>query len=193
MHLKAAHILGSLNTFADQLSQPTECQIHKVVVKSLFLDLGDAPDRPICIQGGQTDSSLLFLDSTLRCISNRCSVNLLGSNVCICEPSNLSYTRNSATYGAVSLAEYSHCTKMASHAVVPTPSKISLSMSKETIYVARTVTTAVNNDKSSKSRSIQSACLATIDRSFEEKGFSSQSRKLISASWRSGTQRDYTV
>ena len=155
-------------------------------------DLGDTPDRPICIQGEQTDSSLLFLDSTPRCIGNRCSVNLLGRNVCICVPSNMSYTQSTATYGAVSLSDYSHCTKMASQALVPRPSKIPDSMSKETTSVARPVTTAQNNDQSSKSRSIQSACLATIDRSFQEKGFSNQSRKLISASWRSGTQRDYT-
>ena len=40
MHLKAAHILGALNIFADQLSrvrvQPTEWQMHKVVVQTLF-------------------------------------------------------------------------------------------------------------------------------------------------------------
>ena len=155
-------------------------------------DLGDTPDRPICIQGEQTDSSLLFLDSTPRCIGNRCSVSLLGRNVCICVPSNMSHTQSSATYGAVSLSDYSHCTKMASQALVPRPSKIPDSMSKETTSVARPVTTAQNNDQSSKSRSIQSACLATINRSFQEKGFSNQSRKLISASWRSGTQQDYT-
>ena len=155
-------------------------------------DLGDTPDRPICIQGEQTDSSLLFLDSTPRCIGNRCSVNLLGRNVCLCIPSNMSHTQSTATYGAVSLSDYSHCTKMASQALVPRPSKIPDSMSKKTTSVARPVTTAQNNDQSSKSRSIQSACLATIDRSFQEKGFSNQSRKLISASWRSGTQRDYT-
>ena len=68
---------------------------------------------------------------------------------------------------------------MASHALVPRPSKISYSMSKRTISVARPVTTAQNNDQSSKSRSIQSACLATIDRSFQEKGFSNQSRKPL--------------
>ena len=40
MHLKAAHILGALNIFADQLShmrvRPAECQMHKVVVQTLF-------------------------------------------------------------------------------------------------------------------------------------------------------------
>ena len=46
------------------------------------------------------------------------------------------------------------------------------------------------NDQTSKSRSIQSSCLASIDRSFQEKGFSCESRKLLSASWRQGTQKD---
>ena len=76
---------------------------------------------------------------------------------------------------------------MTSQALVPRPFKIPDSMSKETTSVARPITIAQNNDQSSKSRGIQSACLATIDRSFQEKGFSNLSRKLISASWRSGT------
>ena len=38
----------------------------------------------------------------------------------------------------------------------------------------------------------QSSCLASIDRSFQENGFSSKSRKLLSASWRKGTHKDYT-
>ena len=133
MYLKAAHILGSLNISTDQLSRvrvrPTEWQMHKVVA-NIASDLGDTPDRPICIQGEQTDSSLFFLDSTPRCIGNRCSVNLLGRNVYICVPCNMSHTQSSATYGAVSLSDYSHCTKMASQALVPRPSKIPDSMSR---------------------------------------------------------------
>ena len=61
----------------------------------------------------------------------------------------MSHTQSSATYGAVSLSDYSHCTKMASQALVPRPSKIPDSMSKETTSVTRPVTTAQNNDQSS--------------------------------------------
>ena len=48
-----------------------------------------------------------------------------------------------------------------------------------------------NKQLSSKSTSIQFDCLASINRSFQAKGFSQQARSLLSASWRKGTQRDY--
>ena len=34
--------------------------------------------------------------------------------------------------------------------------------------------------------------MASINRSFQAKGFSKQARSLLSASWRKGTQRDYS-
>jgi hypothetical protein len=34
--------------------------------------------------------------------------------------------------------------------------------------------------------------MALIDKHFKEKGFSKQTRKLLQASWRKGTQKDYS-
>ena len=70
-------------------------------ITNTISDLGDSPDRPICIQGEQTDSSLLFFDFAPRCFGNSCSVNLFGRHACICVPFNLSHTQSSATHGAV--------------------------------------------------------------------------------------------
>ena len=39
--------------------------------------------------------------------------------------------------------------------------------------------------------SIQSGCMAPINKSFKNKGFSSKTRKLMAASRRKGTQKDY--
>lgn len=44
----------------------------------------------------------------------------------------------------------------------------------------------------SKSQDIQPECMAVINRQFAAKGFSQKVSKLLSASWRSGTQRDYS-
>jgi hypothetical protein len=43
----------------------------------------------------------------------------------------------------------------------------------------------------SKSGSVQTDCMAAINREFRAKGFSKKVRKLLTASWRSGTQKDY--
>ena len=84
MHLKAAHILGSLNIFMDQLSRervwPKEWQIHKIVVQTLFQIWG-TPLIELFASKENKQTPVLFFDSTPRCISNRCSVNLLGRNV----------------------------------------------------------------------------------------------------------------
>ncbi|CAC5371868.1 unnamed protein product [Mytilus coruscus] len=42
-------------------------------------------------------------------------------------------------------------------------------------------------------RGIQSDCLASINRSFQAEGFSKEARNLLSASWRKGTQKDYSA
>jgi hypothetical protein len=41
----------------------------------------------------------------------------------------------------------------------------------------------------SKSGSVQTDCMAAINREFRAKGFSKKVRKLLTASWRSGTQK----
>ena len=81
---------------------------------------------------------------------------------------------------------------MATQTLVNRSATTSDGLSEEVTSLAKPTSSAQYIDKSSKSRSFQSACLASIDKSFQEKGFSSKSRKLLSASWRSGTQKDYS-
>ena len=47
------------------------------------------------------------------------------------------------------------------------------------------------DSRTSKSRNVQSDCMEFIGKQLKTKGFSKQSRELLSASWRSGTQKDY--
>ena len=44
----------------------------------------------------------------------------------------------------------------------------------------------------SKPRDAAVDCMASIDRQFETKGFSAETRKLLAASWRAGTKKDYS-
>ena len=68
-------------------------------------------------------------------------------------------------------------------------------ISNEATNTAKLAQPTGNQDLPSKSSSssVQSSCMAAINRSFESKGFSEQSRKLLAASWRSGTQKDYAA
>ena len=68
-----------------------------------------------------------------------------------------------------------------------------IDFSKEATNTAEHALPAGNQDLPSSSSSVPSSCMVAINRSFENKGFSEQSRKLLAASWRSGTQKDYTA
>ena len=49
-----------------------------------------------------------------------------------------------------------------------------------------------NKNISSKPSNSKSDCLASFNRCFETEGFSKSARNLLTASWRKGTQKDYT-
>ena len=157
-----------------------------------FSALGLSLDRPICIGSESPDTDILFLGSSSPCSSIGRIVNFMGENVRICLSSHLPNSQGPATYGSVSLSDNSNCTEMATQTLVHRSSAVLNSMSKEVTSYAESTSPAQQFNKSSKSRNFQSSCLATIDRSFQEKGFSSKSRKLLSASWRLGTQKDYS-
>jgi hypothetical protein len=55
----------------------------------------------------------------------------------------------------------------------------------------KSVTTTKISDMSSKSKCSETDCMVAIDRQFREKGFSKSVRKLLTASWRTRTQKDY--
>ena len=172
IHIRAAHILGVQNRMdSAQVCGPEN-----------FSALGLSLDSPICISSESPDTDILFLGSSSPCSSIGCIVNFMGENLHICPSSHLPNSQGPATYGSVSLSDNSNCTEMATQTLVHRSSAVLNSMSKEVTSYAESTSPAKQFNKSSKSRNFQSSCLATIDRSFQEKGFSSKSRKLLSAS-----------
>ena len=148
-------------------------------------------EGPICISPEQTDTSVLLLDSSPRSSSTGCTDNLMGKHLRVYVSSNLLDSKSSETYGAISLRAHSHSSQMAMRTLIHRPTTTCNGYSKKTVTVVKFVT-IIYDDQTFKSRTIQSTCLASIDRSFQEKGVSCESRKLLSASWRKGTQKDYT-
>lgn len=157
-----------------------------------FSDLGLSYDRFVCLNKKSSNTNFLFLDTSSRGTSIRCSDNIVGKHVCVCLSSHLSDTKSPATYGQISLSDNSDCTAVATKTLVHRSSAIFNSLSEEITAVDKSLTPAKFVDKPSKTGGVQTKCLASIDRSFQEKGFSSKSRKLLSASWRIGTQKDYS-
>ncbi|KAK3093413.1 hypothetical protein FSP39_015328 [Pinctada imbricata] len=115
----------------------------------------------------------------------------MGKHVCICLPPNLSNSESPRTYEQVSLPGDSNSTTLAKTSLVYKDSRTSDRFSNQTSSNIESITPAKINDKSSKSTNFQSDSLASLNRQFEKRGFSKQTRDLLCASWREGTQKDY--
>ena len=163
----------------------------QVSCPSNISDLGVSINRPVCLGRESSDSDFLLMDSTSRSFSTGCPVNFMGKHVRVCIPSNLSDPKGSTTHNPISVSDYSDCATVASQTLVYTASTASGCLPQEASSQGRFTASTQSINTSPKSRGFQSSCLAVIDRNFQKKGFSSQSRKLLSASWRAGTQKDY--
>ena len=65
------------------------------------------------------------------------------------------------------------------------------SLFNQTTSNSGSATATQNSDKTSESRTIQFDSLVTFNKQFEKRGFSQETKNLLCASWRTGTQKDY--
>lgn len=97
------------------------------------------------------------------------------------------HSQDCATHDTIQLSTDSHCPTLAKETLVSKSPKIeSRFFEKASSQISST--SANIKHYSSKSSSIQSHCMALIDKYFKGKGLSRQTRKLLQASWRKGTQ-----
>jgi hypothetical protein len=192
MLLKAAHIAWKKNILADCLSrfkvQPTEWTLNKKIVLKLFT-IWEVPHRYVCVSNKSSNTDLLLMESRPSSLCNRCSNNSMEQHVCLCISSNMSHSQESAT---IQLSTDSHCPTSAKETLVSQSPKINSRLSEKVSSQRRSSTSAKIKHSSSKSSSIRSNCMTLIDKHFKEKGLSKQTRKLLQASWRKGTQKDFS-
>jgi hypothetical protein len=155
-------------------------------------NLGSSSYRSVCVSNKSSNTDLLLMESRPSRLCNRCSNNSMEQHVCLFISSNMSHSQESATHDTIQLSTDSHCPTSAKETLVSQSPKINSRLSEKVSIQRRSSTTAKIKHSSSKSSSIQSNCMALIDKHFKEKGFSKQTRKLLQASWRKGTQKDYS-
>ena len=161
--------------------------------KTDFSNLGETFDRSVCFGRQQTDRDILHLDSGFQCISSRCDDNITGEHVCICFSPALSDSEDTKIYEAIPLPDHSDCPPMAEEILVSRNIGATDSLTFETSCLGQFTESTKNSNLSSQSPGPKSKCMASIDRSFETEGFSGRARNLLSASWRKGTQKDYSA
>ena len=151
---------------------------------------GPSDDRFVCDRSEQTMPNLLFMGQTSKISCSRCSVNQLGENVCICIPTILHDSQNTESHEEFSLRNNSDLPIMEKATLLPNLASDAGSMSNSIADMRKPIESEQNI--SFRPKVSQSSCMEIIDQHFQAKGFSENARKLLSASWRSGTRKDYS-
>ena len=155
--------------------------------------IGHTNDRSFCVRSESQDGTVLLMDSQSKSLGDRCSVCFMAEHGCICFPSNCIDSESITAYEEVPLPVDSDSSPVAEETLVHGSASDVGSNSDEASIDRGSFVSTQNKHCSSKSSSFQSDCMAAINRSFQSKGFSSKARKLMAASWRVGTQKDYSA
>ena len=142
-----------------------------------FPYMGHSNDRFICNRTKSQASNVLIMAAEPVSICHRRSVDSVGKHGSICISTHNTHSESASAYEEISLPTNSDCSTMAQKELVyGSPSDVDR-FSNETTNTAELAQPTGNQDLPSKSSSVQSSCMAAINRSFESKGFSEQSRK----------------
>ena len=155
--------------------------------------LGNANDGPICIRSESQSSNVLFMAAESDSVCNRRISNLMGKHGSVCLPASDINSQGDTAHEEISLPINPDSPSVAQEELVHRSSSNADRLPDQTTSTAESAAPTQNKDLPSESPSVQSCCMAAINRSFESKGFSEEARKLLAASWRAGTQKDYAV
>ena len=156
-------------------------------------DLGYSNDRSVCLGGESQSDNVLFMDAQSSSVCCRRPISVLGEHGGICISSNSIDSQGATTHEEVSLSVDSDCPTVAQETLVYRPSSDVSSMSETTPSNTRPSVSTTNKNSTPKSSSFQACGMVALNRSFQNKGFSTDTRKLMEASWRPGTRRDYAA
>ncbi|KAH3885317.1 hypothetical protein DPMN_009311 [Dreissena polymorpha] len=150
-------------------------------------NLGTTSDRSLCDKSKQKDITILQLVIPSTSVCNR-HISHMGPNLCIRFSTNSSDTKRHET---MSVSDHSNRTTLAKKVLVFSVTGTSHSRTNSTSCSGQSIITG--RDSLSQCKKSQPDCMAIINKQFATKGFSSETRKLLLQSWRSGTKRDYSA
>ena len=153
--------------------------------------LGRTYDRSVCIGRKSQNTDILFMDSKSKSTSNGCSDNAMGKSVCLRISPNFNDTKSDSAHEKIQMQNNFHSTKMATKKLLHRPSSTVGGLPEEVTSSERLTNAAEVRGSTSKQRNVSSDSLVVVNEHFRKKGFSKESRKLLLASWRLGTQKDY--
>lgn len=102
-------------------------------------------------------------------------------------------TQSSNAHVSVSMRAHSDSPTVATETLVHRSVTVSDCSTTSATSNTRFAGTAEVSNTPSSSRTVSVDCMATVDRQFKDRGFPEKPRKLIQASWRNGTRKDYNA
>ena len=159
---------------------------------STFQSLGNPIVGSVRNMGKQKDTPILLMDKSSTGICSRCSVDCMEQNVCLCIPTDTVDFQNVGTSTkSVPLHSHSDSSMLAKTVLVSSSVGTVDSTTCVSTVQSESVVPSKRKNFPSGSRNTKPDCMAGIDRKWSTEGFSKQTRKLLTASWRQGTQKDY--
>ena len=156
-----------------------------------FQSLGSAKYRSICNSPKQEDSSILFMDSPPSSVCFGCPVNCMAEHVCLCLSATPVDSQSTESFSEFQMHNDLNRTSVATPTLLCPVVESVDSEPVETTMQSAASDSEQGQDLASSSRNASVDCMAVIDRGFSSKGFSKETRDLLSKSWRKGTQKDY--
>lgn len=153
--------------------------------------LGYSADGSFCHSREQTDTTVLYMGSSSSVICDGCPINCMAEHVCLCVSASSTYTTCTESHATVRLHSDSDRTELAETTLVPCSTANVGCQTFETANTVKSIIPSQGETVASKSGNSGSDCMAHINQRLKTEGFSEKSCKLLSASWRTGTQKDY--
>lgn len=156
-----------------------------------FQSVGPSCLGSVCDIRQPKDTSVLFMDVPSASTGNRCTINKLGENVCVCVSASVSNSQGINTHATLSMSSHFDSSMLAATALVPAITPPVDSSTSQVTVLAGPSQSAEGAGSACTTRNSRPDCMVAIDKRLQAEGFSANARNLLSASWRSGTQRDY--
>lgn len=170
---------------------PDRVVIESERSQSNFQSVGSPLDGFVCHVREQESTNILHLDTPQPELLTGCPVNCVAEHVCLCFPTNSTNFSGTTTHETISVQDHSNCTSLAKTTLVSSAITTVGCSTSEITPDTRSVDTGEGVSVAPKSTNSKVDGMALVDRHFSTKGFSKRARKLLAASWRKGTKKDY--
>ena len=195
IQMKAVHIAGKANVLADKLSRqkiiPTEWTLNRMIVHQIFQKWGyPTVDLFASHMNKQTEVYCSLMTDSRALAIDALSIPWQDMFVYAYSPL-LSHSKSATTHVSIQVPDDSNSSSLAKKTLVHKNYGTTDSMSNNVTSNSGSAIPAKVPDQSSESRAFQTDGLVSLNRQFEKRGSSEQTRKLFCSSWRKGTQKDY--